>query len=115
MRFRRFVAFALLCTLYGLTAAWETAHRPVITKTNIDQLHQIASVGRGQVVNIVWSPDSRWVAVATTGGVWLYDSISPQTEPKHFGSSFVQALAFSEDSSLISAAGWDDIVGGTLL
>jgi WD40 repeat protein len=89
--------------------------RPIITTSNISRLTQVADAGKGQIVTVIWSPNSRWVAVATTGGVWLYDSSRPNIAPKHFGTNYAQTVAFNEDSTLISAAGWSNSIGGILI
>ncbi len=82
----------------------------------------IARLGKGQVNKITYSPDGTQLAVASTVGIWIYDTETLQAEnllTKHIGRAF--SIAYSPDSKTIAAVGdnyavefWDTITGGNI-
>ncbi len=55
-------------------------------------------LGRGQAVNLHWSPDGKWFAVSSSLGVWLYNAGNPQGEPRLFSTGTVpDQVFFTED------------------
>jgi WD40 repeat protein/serine/threonine protein kinase len=65
--------------------------------------------GRGLIVNAAFSPDQRWLALATEGGVLLADQAGAGQVLRLGGHrGLVAALAFSRDSKRLASAGLDD-------
>src|SRR5215211_972503 len=46
----------------------------VISSENIEGLHELAVFGKGKVNNFSYSPDGKFLAVATMRGIYLYDA-----------------------------------------
>ena len=67
----------------------------------------IARFGKGYINDIAYSPDGTLLAVATSIGVWLYDA-STDTELNLLSEEpdYVQAIAFSPDSSTLASGGY---------
>ena len=67
----------------------------------------IARFGKGYVNDVKYSPDGTRLAVATSIGVWLYDT-STDTELNLLseGQDYVQAIAFSPDGSTLASGGY---------
>ena len=71
----------------------------------------IARLGRGSLFDLSFSPDGRYLAVATTIGCWLYDlpTLTPlalfETER-----GVLQKIVFSRDAQWIATTNWDGIV-----
>lgn len=89
-----------------------------IQPENVSQLGIIDEWGQGNVYGVALSPDEKTIAVATTTGVYLYDSKT--SEQKQFidlpiirktkrDFSPSRAVAFSPDGNLL-AVGYDDIM-----
>lgn len=71
----------------------------------------IARLGRGSLFDLSFSPDGRYLAVATTIGCWLYDlpTLTPHTlfETER---GVLQKIVFSRDAQWIATSNWDGIV-----
>ena len=67
----------------------------------------IARFGKGYINDIAYSPDGALLAVATSIGVWLYD-VSTDTELNLLSEEpdYVEAIAFSPDSSTLASGGY---------
>ena len=67
----------------------------------------IARFGKGYINDVKYSPDGTRLAVATSIGVWLYDT-STDTELNLLseGQDYVQAIAFSPDGSTLASGGY---------
>lgn len=67
----------------------------------------IARFGKGYVNDVKYSPDGTRLAVATSIGVWLYDT-STDTELNHLSEvpDYVEAIAFSPDSKTLASSGY---------
>ena len=67
----------------------------------------IARFGKGYINDIAYAPDGTQLAVATSIGVWLYDA-STDTELNLLSEEpdYVQAIAFSPDSSTLASSGY---------
>ena len=71
----------------------------------------IVRLGKGSVNEIRYSPDGARLAVASSIGIWLYDTTTHQEVALltgHRGS--VNSVAFSPDGSVLASAGWDETV-----
>jgi WD40 repeat protein len=73
---------------------------------------QSAMLGNGWLEDVTFSPDGETLAVASSVGVWLYDTDDLQATPRLLEGhrSPVQAIAYSPDSAYLASAGWDDTV-----
>ncbi|MDE0634678.1 MAG: WD40 repeat domain-containing protein [Candidatus Poribacteria bacterium] len=71
----------------------------------------IARLGRGRLFDLSFSPDGRYLAVATTIGCWLYDlpTLKPLTlfEAER---GMIQKIVFSRDAQWIATSNADGIV-----
>ena len=67
----------------------------------------IARFGKGYVNDVKYSPDGTRLAVATSIGVWLYDT-STDTELALLSEEpdYVETIAFSPDSSTLASSGY---------
>ncbi len=67
----------------------------------------LARFGKGYINEVKYSPDGTRLAVATSIGVWLYDT-STDTELNLLseGQDYVQAIAFSPDGSILASGGY---------
>ena len=100
---------ALLLILIGLTAltVYAQAERVPITAANGAEVVELVRLGRGLVEMVAYAPDGATIAVASSIGVWLYDSADLATAsapPLLPSTSSVHAVAFSPDGTLIASA-----------
>lgn len=74
---------------------------PVITAENASQMVQLAMIGRGNPMDIAYSPDGKLMAIGTTIGVWLYSSDNLSATPRLLTDShlngWARCIAFSPD------------------
>jgi WD40 repeat protein len=70
-------------------------------------------VGRGGIRHLAASPDGKFVAVASTIGIWLYDAADVTKQPRFISGhgEEVQQVAFSPDSTKLASASLDRTVG----
>ena len=67
----------------------------------------IARFGKGYINDVKYSPDGTRLAVATSIGVWLYDtSTDAELNLLSEGQDYVQAIAFSPDGSTLASGGY---------
>ncbi|MDE0016335.1 MAG: hypothetical protein OXU51_09125, partial [Candidatus Poribacteria bacterium] len=70
-----------------------------------------ARLGKGSIEDIVYSPDGALLAVASSIGVWFYDTNTYQEIELLTGdTSWVWRVAFSPDGNTIASAGWGDTI-----
>lgn len=79
---------------------------PVITRSNVDQVQELAMLGKGLIYHLTWLSDGKTLAVVSTTGVWLYDTNAPDLVPRflsiHTGRAFDKAL--SPDGTILVTA-----------
>jgi WD40 repeat protein len=70
-------------------------------------------VGRGGIRHLAASPDGKYIAVASTIGIWLYSAADVTKQPRFISghSEEVQQVAFSADSAKLASASLDRTVG----
>jgi WD40 repeat protein len=69
------------------------------------------TLGRGAINDIAWSPDGKQIAIASSVGVWLYQSAQLTDEPQLIPSTRdTYSVAFSPDSKTLAFAGGDQLV-----
>ena len=66
-----------------------------------------ARLGKGSISKIQYSPDGTRLAVASSIGIWLYDTVSNQEASLFAGHTSVVSVAFSPDGGTI-AGGYED-------
>jgi len=83
-----------------------------INADNAILMKQIAMFGRGQINDLVWSPDGRLLAAAGPLGVWLYDPSMLNSAPRFLDghTRAVLRVAFSQDGNMILSASQDGTV-----
>lgn len=104
---RRIIFFPLMATIilifgffYGSSSVLSTEPER-ITPENIDRLTEIASIGRGTVEQITWTPDGQYVLVGTHEGFYLYDSIDVQIEPRFVETGHYLYYEISQDGAYV--------------
>ena len=96
------VTLLILLTLLSLTTFAQD-----YTRLNLPD-GATARLGKGWISNIAYSPDGTRLAVASTIGIWLYDTTTGQEVALITGhTSWVSSVAFSPDGTTI-ASGSDD-------
>ena len=97
-----------LFTLFVLFAP--TAHAQEGTQTHLPA-GAIARLGKGSINEIQYSPNGSRLAVATSIGIWLYDTVIGQEIALLTGhSSEVRSVAFSPDGKTLASGSWDKTV-----
>lgn len=93
---------------FGLSPinAQDGQEHPVITLENAGQVSRLAILGRGVFSALTWSPDGKTLAVASTAGVWLYDTADYETAPRLLEvPASPQVVAYSPDGTLLATGG----------
>jgi WD40 repeat protein len=83
----------------------------VITPENADEIVQLARIGNGVINEMAWSPDGVTLGIASSLGVWLYNTEQPAAPPRLFeGQDGAQSLAFNPNGRYIASGGVDGSV-----
>ena len=70
-----------------------------------------ARLGKGSIAEIQYSPDGTRLAVASSIGIWFYDTAGYQEAALLTGhTSNVRSVAFSPDGNTLATGSWDDTV-----
>jgi hypothetical protein len=78
-----------------------------ISLTNANQVVQLARWGKGTVNQVIFSPDGRLLAVASSLGIYLYDAETLAEIRFIETDAWVRSVAFSPDGRLLaSGSGW---------
>ena len=78
-----------------------------ITINNASRVSQLARIGNGTLREIAYSPDGETIAVATTVGIFLYNSRDLEIQSHLADDNYIIHLAFSPDGKVL-ASGSDD-------
>jgi WD40 repeat protein len=74
-----------------------------ISLTNADQVVQLARWGKGTVNQVIFSPDGRLLAVASSLGIYLYDAETLAEIRFIKTDAWVESVAFSPDGRLLAS------------
>ena len=74
-----------------------------ISPENVDQLTEMARWGKGTVNKVAYAPDGALLAVASSIGIYLYDSASLDEVRLIETGIWVASIAFSPDGDIIAA------------
>lgn len=67
----------------------------------------VARLGKGMISDVQFSPEGGLLAVATSIGVWLYDTQNYDEVALLKTTSAMETIAFSPDGSILASAGRD--------
>jgi len=67
--------------LEPLSSSIDTTNLDVLTSATASRITSLAQFGRGSIQKLAWSPSGSLLAVASTHGLWLYDSAHLDKEP----------------------------------
>lgn len=74
----------------------------VIEPENVSQLVQLAHWGDGKIVEVAWSPNDDFIAVATSEGVYLYETNTFQKVDFLRSASSITSTAFSPNGDVLA-------------
>jgi len=87
-----------------------TAGASVITAANAGQVEQLARLGKGRIREIAYSPDGSLIALASSIGIYLYDSQSLE-EVAYFGEDiYCISVAWSPDGTTLASGSGDGTI-----
>ena len=78
-----------------------------ITTRNASNISQLVRIGNGTIEEIAYSPDGSIIAVATSIGIFLYDSKMLQVQSYFAEDIYIDSIAFSPDGQVLASGSWD--------
>lgn len=80
-----------------------------ITPQNASRLTELVRWGNGKATDAAYSPDGRWLAVAGSLGVWLFDAEHLEREPRYLEghTSWTMDVAWSPNGALLASVSVD--------
>ncbi|MDE0424820.1 MAG: dockerin type I domain-containing protein [Candidatus Poribacteria bacterium] len=98
--------FFILAMLLVFVLPWSNGFTLNYTQMGLPE-GAITRLGKGYINDIAYAPNGTQLAVATSIGVWLYDT-STDTELNLLseGPNYVQAIAFSPDGGILASGGY---------
>lgn len=92
-------------TITPISVVEVEAHPLALNESNIyGEMELLARFGRGSIYDVAWSPDGKYLAVATGLGVQLYDAKTLDEERWIEVNDSVTFISFNPDDSEIAAA-----------
>ncbi len=76
----------------------------VISPTNASDVSELARLGKGVIKQILWSPDGKNIAVATSIGIYFYDATSYSEILYIDTGSQVTSIAYSPDGKMLATS-----------
>ena len=112
---KRFSLFSLVFFLVGVLSAQESSAQDY-TRLGLPN-GALARLGKGSIGGgdraVAWSPDGTRLAVASSIGIWLYDTDTGAEVVLLTGhTSSVNSVAFSPDGQTLASGGDDDTIVG---
>lgn len=107
------IGLALIAALAGgmMVMAQDGGERQPISPANAAQLAELAVLDTQsqEAYDTAWSEDGRWLAVANSNGVWLYNTadLSAGARELDEDATLVTSLAFSPDGALLATGSAD--------
>lgn len=87
-----------------------SAIKQAITTTNLNQMITLSILGIGDVNRVTVSPNGRYAAVGSSIGIFIFDARTLRLE-KHIDTrSWITALDFSSDSSVLATGDRDGLI-----
>jgi WD40 repeat protein len=86
-----------------------------ITPENVDQIQELAIWGKGQIKEVMYSPDGRLLVIGSSDGMWFYDAKT--LDLLYFIESGVMDMTFTPDSTILVSwkanivSSWDTNTG----
>lgn len=119
MRLKTYFPVLILTLLVSLLAGMVSF--PASAQGDVEQVIQISPNGQGRAHVVTYSPDGKILAVGSSLGIHLFNSSDLQLLRFTGTETWVRALAFSPDGSMLASGSYDNIVrlwrvsDGTLL
>ena len=108
--FRNTVLLLIWLIFPLIVSAQADEKRPPITLTNVAQLEPLATLGRGWLKSVLWSPDgTRFVATSSTG-LWLYDTGDFAADPIFITAPGASHVVFNAGGRQLAFAAADNQV-----
>ena len=90
---KRYLIFVMIILVFSITqppvntaqADRPLSDYPIITAENVSQLEQLKVLGEGYIRHVIFSPDERYVAMASSVGIWLYCADDLENPIRLFG------------------------------
>lgn len=93
-------------TITPMTEGRIAAHPMALTAYRAAmQLKRLARFGQGALYDIAWSPDGKYLGIATGLGVYLYDAVNLELVRLLDVNDHVTLIAFSPDGRILVTAG----------
>ena len=81
-----------------------------INASNADQVEQLMRIGKGTIQQVAYSPDGSQIAVASSIGIYLYNSRTLEEEAHHADDVYIQSIAWSPDGKRLASGSYDNII-----
>ena len=102
--------FSIFTLIFGMLMFLSNTFAQDYTQWNLPEGAKVR-LGKGRINEIQYSPDGTRLAVASTIGIWLYDTETYQEVALLTGhTSWVSSVAFSPDGTTLASGSWDNTV-----
>jgi len=81
-----------------------------ITISNASRVSQLARIGNGTINEIAYSPDGKTIAVASSIGIFLYNSRNLEMQSYFAEDNLILSLAFSPDGKVLASGSNDGTI-----